>query len=213
MGKIFATGDIHGRLDKLEDLMDVVEADRNEDTLIFLGDYIDRGPDSAGVVDFILDLRETYRNIVCLRGNHEELFLDYVLKQKNRDLYFYNGGRYTLRSYGLDPDTPPSESDIPERHMAFFKSLPYYWETEDYIFVHAGLRPGIPLGRQDKDDMVWIRGEFIFARCDFGKTVIFGHTPFSVPFIEDRRIGIDTGAAYSGPLTCLELPAKKFHQV
>jgi len=82
MGKIFATGDIHGCLDKLEDLMDVVEADRDEDTLVFLGDYIDRGPDAAGVVEFVLNLQATYRNVVCLRGNHEEMFLDYVLKQK-----------------------------------------------------------------------------------------------------------------------------------
>ena len=213
MGKIFATGDIHGCLNKLEDLMDVVEADRDEDTLVFLGDYIDRGPDSFGVVEFVLNLQATYRNVVCLRGNHEDMFLDYVLKQKNRDLYFYNGGRYTLRSYSLDPDLLPNESDIPERHMDFFKPLPYYWETEDYIFVHAGLRPGRPLERQDKDDMVWIRGEFIFARCDFGKTVIFGHTPFSRPFVDACRIGIDTGAAFNGRLTCLELPAKRFHQV
>jgi serine/threonine protein phosphatase 1 len=212
MEKIYAIGDIHGCLDKLEELMDEIRPNAENDTLVFLGDYIDRGPDSRGVVDFTLELRETYR-MVCLRGNHEEMFLDYVLRHENRDLYLSNGGRYTLRSYGLGTDQPVSEEDFPEEHMQFFKSLLYYYETENYIFVHAGLRPGQPLDRQHLKDLVWIREEFIFGPCESGKTVIFGHTPFHRPFIDACKIGIDTGAVFHGTLTCLELPERKFHQV
>lgn len=213
MEKIYAVGDIHGCLDKLERMMEEIDPDPENDLLVFLGDYIDRGPDSRGVVDLVLRLRETYRHTTCLRGNHEEMFLDFILHGENRDLYFFNGGRDTLRSYGLSPDHPLSERDFPEEHIRFFKSLPYTYETEEFIFVHAGLRPGTPLDRQDRRDLVWIRNEFIFGPCEFGKTVVFGHTPFHQPFVDACKFGIDTGAVFHGTLTCLELPARKFHRV
>jgi len=213
MGKCFVVGDIHGRLDKLENLMAVIHPDRGKDTLIFLGDYIDRGPDSRGVVDFVLDLQKTYPRMACLVGNHEEMLLDYIRDQGNRELYFLNGGRATLKSYGLDPDEPVRENDFPQAHMRFFRSLLPYYETVDHVFVHAGLRPGVPLEKQDRADLLWIRGDFIFGSFTFEKTVVFGHTPFRQPFEDSRRIGIDTGAVFGGPLTCLELPAMKFHQV
>jgi len=213
MGKIFAVGDVHGCLEKLEHLMEKIRPDRRQDILVFLGDYIDRGPDSRGVVDFILELRETHDSVICLMGNHEEMLLDYIRDHSNRNLYFINGGRATLRSYGLDPESAVREEDIPEDHLRFFKTLLLYYETADYLFVHAGLRPGIPLDKQDREDLLWIRGEFLFGPGNLEKTVIFGHTPFRQPFENKRRIGIDTGAVFGGPLTCLELPAMKFHQV
>ncbi len=213
MEKIYAFGDIHGCLDKLERLMDEINPDLERDTLVFLGDYIDRGPDSKGVVDYFLGLRETAGKVICLRGNHEQMFLDYLRNQGNRDLYFLNGGMNTLRSYGLSEIDPIGEADLPERHLRFFKSLLPFHETEEYIFVHAGLRPGRPLEKQNREEMIWIRGDFIFGPCEFGKTVVFGHTPFHQPFVEDCKIGIDTGAVFGGRLTCLELPERKFHQV
>ena len=214
MEKIYAVGDIHGCLDKLKKLMDKIKPIDESDTLIFLGDYIDRGPDSKGVVECLLELKDTLRHLVCLRGNHEEMFLDYIQRQqKNRDIYFLNGGKSTLKSYGLRTHAPLDESALPEGHLRFFKSLLYYYETEDYIFVHAGLRCGIPLAQQDKEDLVWMREDFFSGPCEFEKTVVFGHTPFRRPFMDACRIGIDTGAVFNGTLTCLELPEKKFHQV
>lgn len=213
MGKIFAVGDIHGCLGKLENLMEMIRPDRGQDTLIFLGDYIDRGPDSRGVVDFILDLQKGYAGVVCLMGNHEEMFLDYIRDQSNRDIYFLNGGKATLKSYGRGADEPVREEDFPEAHLRFFRALLPYYETGNYIFVHAGLRPGIPLEKQSREDLIWIRRDFIFGPGESEKTVVFGHTPFRSPYADSRRIGIDTGAVFGGPLTCLELPAMKYHQV
>ncbi len=213
MERLYAIGDIHGRLDKLKALMARIDPDPRKDTLVFLGDYIDRGPDSRGVVDFVLNLQSGYRNVACLIGNHERMFLDYIRDGGNRDFYFLNGGRMTLTSYGLSGNEDAREGDFPSAHIHFLKSLLPYYETEDYIFVHAGLRPGVPLKKQDPDDLLWIRGEFIFAPGRFGKTVVFGHTLFHQPFINDGKIGIDTGAVFGGTLTCLELPERKFHQV
>ena len=214
MKKLFAVGDIHGRLDKLKQLMGKIEARPESDTLIFLGDYIDRGPDSKGVVDYILELKKGFRNLYCLMGNHEKMLLDYLqLRRHNRELYLLNGGIETLKSYGLSTDGPLSAADLPEKHLSFFRSLLYYYETEDYIFVHAGLRPGRSLAMQDIDDLIWIREDFFHTPCEFEKTVVFGHTPFGHPYTDSCRIGIDTGAVYSGVLTCLELPNKIFHQV
>lgn len=213
MEKIFAVGDIHGCLDKLRRLMEKTRPDRRTDTLVFLGDYIDRGPDSRGVVDFVLDLRETHDRVVCLLGNHEEMLLDYLRDPGSRNLYFNNGGRNTLRSYGIDPDGPVRDADFPGDHLRFFRTLLLYYETGDYLFVHAGLRPGIPPDRQNRKDLIWIRDEFLFVDGDLEKTVVFGHTPIRRPYEKGRRIGIDTGAVFGGPLTCLELPAMTYHQV
>jgi len=208
--KFFAIGDIHGNLSHLERLMEEIKPvlDPQQDTLVFLGDYIDRGPDSKGVVDFILQLREDLPQVVCLKGNHEAMFLDWVLKGENYDLYLYNGGGSTIRSYSQE-----GEFKLPQAHLDFFDSLLLYYETEHYIFVHAGLRGGIPLAEQNPHDLIWIRDEFILSPHDFGKIVIFGHTPLQRVFKAPNKIGIDTGAVYGGTLTCLELPAQRFYSV
>jgi len=208
--KFFAIGDIHGNLSHLEQLIKKIEPalDPQRDTVIFLGDYIDRGPDSKGVVDRILQLRKDLPHVVCLKGNHEAMFLDWILNGENYELYLYNGGGATIRSYSQE-----GAFTLPQEHLDFFTSLLLYYETEHYIFVHAGLRGGIPLEEQDPHDLIWIRDEFILSPHDFGKIVVFGHTPLQRVFVAPNKIGIDTGAVYGGTLTCLELPAQRFYSV
>ncbi|MBE9545963.1 MAG: serine/threonine protein phosphatase [Proteobacteria bacterium] len=212
MEKIFAIGDIHGCLHKLKSIMANIDIDAKNDTLIFIGDYIDRGPDPKGVVDFVLGLRESINHIIFLKGNHEQMFLDYLRDDKYKGIFLANGGGRTLSSYGFVETAEGAKVNVPENHMQFFKSLLPYYETDDYIFVHAGLRPDIPLEEQDTDDLIWIRYEFIRSSHDFGKTVVFGHTPLSRPLIESNKIGIDTGAVFGGSLTCVELPEVRIHQ-
>ncbi|MBN2688630.1 MAG: serine/threonine protein phosphatase [Deltaproteobacteria bacterium] len=213
MDRIFVIGDIHGCLDKLETLMNRLDIDNDSDTVVFIGDYIDRGPDSKGVVDFILDLKTKVRHVVCLLGNHEQIFLNYYRHGADADLFYLNGGGATMESYGMIETSGGKKINVPENHLEFFDSLVPYYETDDYVFVHAGIRPGIPMNRQSIEDLTWIRYEFIRYAYDFGKIVIFGHTPMAEPMIEYNKIGIDTGAAYGGELTCVILPDKEIVQV
>jgi len=210
MKKIFAIGDIHGCYDRLKTLMDKIPIDLSRDTLVFIGDYIDRGPYSVEVVDYLMQLRERVPDIVFLKGNHEDM-LDKFINGVDRFTYLLNGGQQTLDSYL----TKPVQSDfypIPPEHMEFFKSLRLYYETEEFIFVHAGLRPRVPLESQKTEDLLWIRDKFISSKYDFGKRVIFGHTPLKKPLVEPNKIGIDTGAVYGNALTCVQLPDLVFFQ-
>lgn len=209
--RTFVIGDIHGCLDMFKRLMEKIDWRPAEDSLIFLGDYIDRGKDSKGVVDFIVDLSRRAADVRGLMGNHEFMFLDY-LAGRNRKLYFVNGGGTTLRSYwGLEGQS--KDLMLPPEHRSFFDSLEMYIELPDYYLVHAGFLPGTTPGEQNAEDMVWIRDQFIYSDHDFGKKVIFGHTPFYEPFISHNKIGLDTGAVYGGRLTCLQLPELKFYSV
>jgi serine/threonine protein phosphatase 1 len=208
-GKIFAIGDIHGYLNKLEALMRKIHPDPDRDELVFLGDYVDRGPNSKEVVEMVLEIKKSFPRTTCLMGNHEFTLLDYLTYRKDPWTFFLNGGIETIHSYDLTGDD--IESKIPAEHIAFFNSLRPYYETEHYIFVHAGLKEGVPLHEQTLDDLVWIRREFIESKEDFGKLVIFGHTPFPKPLVHPNKIGIDTGAGYGGTLTCLELPDRVFY--
>jgi serine/threonine protein phosphatase 1 len=204
-------GDIHGCLKMLTRLMKKIKWDPDRDRLIFLGDYVDRGTDSRGVIDYLIRISEESENVDCLMGNHEAGFLDYLSGQDLRT-FLANGGGSTLLSYqtkaGVDC-TPV----VPADHLAFLKGLKPWVELEDYYVVHAGLRPGIPIHEQTFEDLVWIRDTFIYSEHDFGKQVVFGHTPFSDPLIMHNKIGLDTGAVYGNRLTCLELPAFIFHSV
>jgi len=166
MGRIFAVGDIHGSLNRLKDMIFLLDIDKNRDTLVFVGDYIDRGPDSKGVLDFILELKKDLKNVVCLRGNHEEMFLDFTLEHKNGPLFLLNGGRDTLSSYGLKKSGDGMAVNLPDRHLQFLQTLPLYFETADFLFVHAGLRPGLSLEQQDPHDLLWIRHEFFLSDTD-----------------------------------------------
>jgi serine/threonine protein phosphatase 1 len=212
MERVFAIGDIHGYLNKLKRLIGRIKPDAEKDLLVFIGDYIDRGPDSKGVVDYLINLQSRQAtNMVCLLGNHEKMFMDYLTNGKEKWGFLMNGGVDTLKSYNIKEDQ--SKKVLPKEHLAFFKSLRPYYETEDYIFVHAGLRAGIPLSEQKLDDLIWIRKEFTESNYNFGKLVIFGHTPLSRPLVAPTKIGIDTGAGYDGKLTALELLEMRFYSV
>lgn len=208
MERIFAVGDIHGSRERLLSLMDRIDIRWSHDTLVFLGDYIDRGSRSYEVLEFLIELKKEHPGIIFLKGNHEDMFLNFLAG--NRTLsYVYNGGQQTIDSY-YRHSSDRERLEIPKEHLDFLNSLVLCHETEDYIFVHAGLRPGIPLAEQAPEDMMWIREPFISTRNDFGKTVVFGHTPFPEPFIETDKIGIDTGAVYGNRLTCVRLPDMTF---
>ena len=208
---IFIVGDVHGCLGMLKRLIDKIEWDPSNDRLIFIGDYIDRGEDAKGVVDFVLKLKEDSPLVQCLIGNHEQMFLDY-LSGVDSQSSILNGGLSTLRSY-KEARLRNEDPLIPSTHLDFFSSLLPMIELEEYYIVHAGFRPNIRIEDQDLIEMIWIRDEFIYSDYDFGKVVIFGHTPFNSPMITRNKIGIDTGAVYGNYLTCLELPEKKFYSV
>jgi serine/threonine protein phosphatase 1 len=204
-------GDIHGCLDMIKRLIDRINWQPGNDRLIFLGDYIDRGENSKGVVDFILALSRCSSGVECLIGNHEALFLDY-LNGRDRRIFLSNGGWITVEGY-LAEKSEEEEALVPPDHMSFYQSLKSFIELEDYYIVHAGFKPGVPVKDQELNDMIWIRDQFIYTEYDFGKRVIFGHTPFDEPFIMENKIGLDTGAVYGNRLTCLELPEFRFHSV
>ncbi|MEA1995393.1 MAG: metallophosphoesterase [Campylobacterota bacterium] len=209
MERIFVIGDIHGCYERLKTLLKKLHI-KNNDMLIFLGDYIDRGTDSKKVVEEVINLKSQY-HIITLLGNHEKMLLDILQKSLPIEMWLFNGGETTLLSYGIKKYNISSDLFPPE-HIEFFKSLLPYYEMGNYIFVHAGLKPNIPLGKQSIDDLVWIRDEFIYSDCDFGKVVVFGHTPLAEPLFLKNKIGIDTGAVYGGKLTCLVLPEKEIIQ-
>ncbi|MFI5341730.1 MAG: metallophosphoesterase family protein [Candidatus Methylomirabilales bacterium] len=198
----YVIGDIHGCLQSLERLLHKIKP-RPEDRVIFIGDYIDRGPHSREVVDLLLQL--PYPSIF-LMGNHEKMLLDY-LAGGDTSLYLLNGGLATIDSYGGDP------GNIPQDHLGFFHGLRPMYETPDHLFVHAGIRPLVPLDRQELKDLVWIRQEFYQFVGRFPKPVIFGHTPMRHVLLAEDRIGIDTGCVYGGKLTCLKLPEREIIQV
>jgi serine/threonine protein phosphatase 1 len=155
---MFIAGDIHGCLDMLQRLMDTIPWHPHHDRLIFIGDYIDRGDNPKGVVDYILALKSYSSFVQCLVGNHEVMFLDY-LKGNDQEVYFLNGGWHTVQSYKVLGSG--QELTVPQEHMAFYESLERYIELEGSYIVHAGLRPGVEVKEQSLEDMVWIRDLFI----------------------------------------------------
>ncbi|MEN8686501.1 MAG: metallophosphoesterase family protein [Desulfuromonadales bacterium] len=201
-----AVGDIHGCLAQLTELMERVKP-TSADRVVFLGDYVDRGPDSAGVIDYLIEFAAIFPKTVFLRGNHEQMFLDYLDGQDSA-MFLINGGRKTLDSYRDRRMWP-----IPTSHRRFFESLEHSFESEHHIFVHAGLRPGIPLAEQADFDMLWIRHEFLESDFDWGKAIVYGHTPRQEPLLGDHRIGVDTGCVYGRQLTCCEVVTQRIWQV
>lgn len=197
-GRLLAVGDIHGCLDQLNALLEQVTPTL-EDQVIFLGDYVDRGPDSSSVIDYLIAFGKTLPSTVFLRGNHDQMFADY-LDGLEPTAFLMNGGLKTLSSYqnkGLWP--------IPASHRTFLETLLNFYEAEGHIFVHAGLRPGIPLTQQKVNDLLWIRREFVTSSYDWGKTVVYGHTPVEEPLLTGTRIGLDTGCVYGRQLTCCDV--------
>lgn len=213
MNRTFAVGDIHGCLDQLEDLMARIDP-KKDDLIIFLGDYIDRGHKPFEVVDYLIDISSEVP-CVFLRGNHEHMFLEFLEFGANKTLFFSNGGMKTVQSYlGDEPFASHSQvvQSLREEHRDFYAGLKWYYEDARYIYVHAGVRPGVPMPRQDRQDLIWIRDDFIFSSTGLEKKVIFGHTPFARPFAKEDKIGVDTGAVYGGVLTAVRLPEETFIQ-
>lgn len=213
MKKTFVIGDIHGCHQALLNLLDKLNPDPELDCLLFLGDFIDRGPASQEVVSEILKLRKKMRHLITLMGNHEEMLLRF-LAGRDREFYLKMGGTSTLESYGI---TPPYDAEalrkIPADHLWFLNELLACWEDENNIYVHAGVKPGLHLSQQPREWLFWARDNYLRNKPDFGKTVVSGHTPFREPLVEENRIIIDTGAVYGGQLTCLVLPDMEFIQV
>jgi serine/threonine protein phosphatase 1 len=218
--RIYAIGDIHGRRDCLDALLAKIEADDAahappRTTLVFLGDLVDRGPDSRGVVARLNELRGQ-RECVFLMGNHEEVFVDaWEGDEPALRLFHRIGGRETLLSYGVtaaDYDRADfaelcalMAAHVPVEDIAFLRSFRDTWRSGDYLFVHAGIKPGVPIEEQRPADMRWIRDRFLDDPRDHGVTVVHGHS--ITPEVEDlpNRIGIDTGAYASGRLTAVVL--------
>ncbi|MGV1014375.1 MAG: metallophosphoesterase family protein [Methyloceanibacter sp.] len=228
---VYAIGDIHGRSDLLASLLRQIEADARgspdkQKTLVFVGDYVDRGPDSRRVVDLLLNSLPRGFNARFLKGNHEAMLLDFLTEPGRLDQWLLNGGAATMASYGVDIDAleqararPGTWRDafaavLPEAHLDFFKQLELSLSLGDYLFVHAGVRPEVPLEAQTEIDLVWIRAPFLDWTGPFGKMVVHGHTPGKAPVIRANRIGIDTGACFSNRLTALRLEgeSQKFLQ-
>lgn len=219
--RIYAVGDIHGRLDLLERLLDMIaedEAKRShcETTLIFLGDLVDRGPDSRGVVERLMQLSADRIGTRFLLGNHEEVFLR-ALEGDLRALRLLLriGGRETVLSYGISPEqyrdldfqdlSALLREKVPEAHSRFLSSFEQWIEVGDYLFVHAGIRPGITLAEQSGSDLRWIRDDFLRHRDHHEKLVVHGHSVTEGVDLRSNRIGIDTGAYASGRLTAIGL--------
>jgi len=214
----FVIGDIHGCVNELVYLLDSLPLTRG-DRIVFLGDYIDRGPDSQGVISKLLDLQGAIEHdVVFLKGNHEDMLLGYLgLGGRHGDMFLYNGGRATLTSYGIsDISAPPAEiaTRFPESHLRFLTNLKPFYIIEPFCCVHAGIRPLKPLSEQDEADMLWIRSEFILNPHQLPFTVLFGHTPqnevlFDLPY----KVGLDTGLVYGNKLSCLEMTEKTLYQI
>lgn len=219
--RIYAVGDIHGRADLLSELFGRIDGDRAEHAAertieIYLGDYIDRGPASREVVDLLID-RAGRREVVCLKGNHEDIALQFLNEPRLFSTWAQIGGRETLMSYGLNPIVRrPDEmaalarafgANLPQGHRSFLSALPVFYVGGDFMFVHAGVKPGVPLDRQREADLLWIREEFLTWDAPFGKVIVHGHTPVLEPEFHGNRINIDTGAYATGRLSCVCIEA------
>jgi serine/threonine protein phosphatase 1 len=181
--------------------------------IVYLGDYIDRGPDSRAVIDLLLDEPLGGFERIFLRGNHEDSLLRFLDDSEIGQGWLAYGGDSTVRSYGVRlPEVAALAAvqrmlaeSLPPRHIAFLRAAHLYHVEGDYAFVHAGFRPGLALDAQAEEDMLWIREEFLLSRADFGKIVVHGHNITNTPDVRRNRIGIDTGAFATGTLTCLAL--------
>jgi len=211
--RVYAIGDIHGRADLLDRLLKTIAKDAKDApkrcVLVTLGDYIDRGPDSAGVIERLSRLNQdaVFKGfeLVFLKGNHE-LLLDHFLERRDDGrMWLGCGGAETLKSYGAKWTPSDAATCIPKRHRRFLTALTLMHREGDYAFAHAGVRPGVDLDNQRAEDVLWIRARFLDTTRDFGAVVVHGHTPVDVPDVLNNRIAIDTRAWASGTLTALVL--------
>ncbi|MBI4366016.1 MAG: serine/threonine protein phosphatase [Deltaproteobacteria bacterium] len=217
--RIYAIGDVHGRLDLLDRVIAAIHRDvetRGSDALtVTLGDYIDRGPASRGVLDRLVG-NPFPTDYVALKGNHELLLETFLADPSVGQHWRRLGGLETLQSYGVplrgmllgknyQDAADRLRAALPAEHVGFLRSLKTSFSHGKYFLCHAGVRPGAPLDRQETDDLLWIRDEFLSSKKDFGKIVVHGHTPVEAPEVLPNRINIDTGAFATGRLTCVVL--------
>jgi serine/threonine protein phosphatase 1 len=222
--RIYAIGDIHGRADLLERMLNRIDADLASNPVrigiqVFLGDYIDRGPASREVLDRLVARNRSSRS-VFLKGNHESYLTGFLTNPPILEDWQRYGGLETLMSYGITPSINANaatqaqlaaalDQALPESHRQFIGKLKSSFTCGDFFFVHAGVRPGIPLTKQREEDLLWIRQDFLLYEEDFSKIVVHGHTPVPQPDVRPNRINIDTGAFATGQLTCLILEDDK----
>ncbi|MCP1470886.1 serine/threonine protein phosphatase 1 [Sphingobium sp. OAS761] len=217
--RVYAIGDLHGRLDLMETLLDRIAQDGRargsmQTTILFLGDLVDRGPNSRRIVERMIDMMATGDEVRCLKGNHEELFV-LVARGEVRAVPTFRkaGGAQTLSSYGLPPldfermaDRAVADwalNNVSRSHVDFLDALPDTFETGDYLFVHAGIRPGVKIAEQRGEDLRWIRHDFLDHQGAHPRMIVHGHSITEDVDIRDNRIGIDTGAFMTGRLTAI----------
>lgn len=219
---VYAIGDVHGQAELLDRALGLIEADGGPDArVVFLGDYVDRGPDSRGVLDRLARGLDEGRNWVALLGNHDRMFHRFVTEAVIDDANISSGrswlnralgGTATLASYGvaanesrpLAPIREAAHRAVPQRHVDLIAGLPLWHVEGELLFVHAGIRPGVPLERQAEDDLIWIRDGFLDDPRDHGRLVVHGHTALAAPAHFGNRVDLDGGAGYGRPL----LPAR-----
>ncbi len=219
--RVYAIGDVHGRLDLLLELRERIKEDLAEHPVdhaieVYLGDYIDRGPASREVLEHFITSRPVCNERICLKGNHEQTLLDFLDDPDCLKHWARYGGMSTMRAYGISEGNPMTSAAcqgihrqftaaFPRAHRTFCENLPTSASFGDYFFAHAGVRPGIPLDAQDDHDLMWIRREFLTSKKFHGKLIVHGHTPAKQPEVRTNRINIDTRAYDTGILTCLVL--------
>jgi serine/threonine protein phosphatase 1 len=216
--RIYAIGDVHGRLDLLKNMHEAIAEDLGEHAvedwrIVHLGDYVDRGPNSAGVLDFLAEAQRRDQRIISLAGNHDVGFLDFLAAPEPSGLFANYGGRETALSYDVaidfgDPVAFAAQSEalrgaVPEAHRRFIEGLRFSISLGDFFFCHAGIRPGVPLEAQDPQELIWIREKFLNHEGLHPKIIVHGHTPSAEPEVLPNRINVDTGAFMSGVLTAL----------
>jgi serine/threonine protein phosphatase 1 len=219
--RVYAIGDVHGRLDLLERMHGLIAAELTawpvpRAVVVHLGDYVDRGPQSAGVVERLLDLSIGTAEIVCLKGNHEDCLLQFLDGSDGGATFLHYGGLETMTSYGVEVAALNERGDfgrlavafaahLPSRHRDFYETLPHSHQIGGYFFCHAGVRPGVPLARQTAHDLIWIREPFLGSPIGHGKVIVHGHTPVEAIESLPNRINVDTGAVFTGRLSAVAL--------
>jgi serine/threonine protein phosphatase 1 len=212
-GRLFAIGDIHGCVDELAAMLRAIAPMRG-DTVVFVGEYVDRGPAARDVIELLLESRRSEAEYVFLKGNHEDMMLAYLgLPGHYGESFLFNGGSPTLESYRV-PEGAPALDLLPPQHLDFLKNLATSYLHPPYLFVHAGIAPLRQLEEQSTEDMLWIRQEFIFNPHRLDATVVFGHTPMRAVMVDlPYKLGIDTGLVYGGKLSCIEFNEGVLYQI
>lgn len=226
MTRIYAVGDIHGYLDELHRAHDLIAADRvacgdADATVVHLGDLADRGPNSAGVISYLMEGMAAGEPWMVIKGNHDRMFTHYMKTPPQRDplrgdLWWLDaplGGAQTLASYGVDLEAPDVHGQalakVPDDHVAFLEALPLSHREGEVFFCHAGVRPGVALADQVEDDLVWIRGEFHASQADHGALIVHGHTPVDAATDYGNRINLDSGAGYGRPISAVVIEGRE----